>query len=166
MDELINCLQKFDINDPAQKFDNELDLVIGQLNSIKVCNTGDVEWEMLSGNYSKLMYLCDLLTAFPLKTEKFYHSLDLFFSTLDSVNQYYLRELDWWSDEDHINNKCISVKYFLEQSLNISDQTLKMKYILNAYSIFIEIAEYYRKEKYHPELTDQEFLDEFNDDCY
>jgi hypothetical protein len=166
MDQLINCLEKISLQ-PHFDFDNELNDVICQMKSSEISNTNcDIEWEMLSQNYSKLRYLCEIINVFPKKTSTFYKSLDVFFETIDLANQRYLRDIDWYHNEYSINLKCDSVKYFLEQSLNTTDKTMKMKYILNAYSLFIEIGEHFRKDHFVDYIDDQDFLDDFNENVY
>jgi hypothetical protein len=175
MDQLISCLEKCALNEssawrkPDTEFnlDHELELVIGQMTDARITQGDcDVEWEILSQNYSKLRYLCDIIEIFPKKTSTFYKSLDVFFLTIDATNQHYLRDIDWYYHEQSINCKCENTKYYLEQSLNTSDRCMKLKFILNAYSILVELGEYFRNEKYQDLVDDQEFLDEFNENCY
>ncbi len=163
MDSLINCLERFNINNT--NFENELDYITNQMTNVNV-NETNAEWEKLSQNYLKLKYICDLVNMFPIKSERFYKCMGTFFDYLDTVNQTYLRTIDWYCEEDFINTKCITVQTFLENSLNTADHSVKLKYILCAYEHLVDIAEYYRQEKHREVIDDQEFLDIFNETVY
>ena len=162
MDNLIKCLENFNLVDSKQ-FEDDLDSITERMTDMKVYGSNpDVEWRILSQNYSKLRYLCHLIEVFPVKSAKFYNSINVFFQMIDTVNQNYLREIDWECDEYEFEIKCLETKTLLEQSLNITDHLIKLNYILRAYSILVEIAEYFREEKFFDILDDQEFIEEFN----
>ena len=164
MDKLINCLEKFNINENFSNFDDELESVIDNLNDTHIYGrTTDMQWKILSQNYSKLKYIVDILRVFPVKTIKFYRSMDNFFEYIDRVNQAYLRDIDWYTEDEEMYAKCFDAKFLLEESLNISDREMKLSHVFQAYEYIIYIAEYYRKEKHIDAINDENFINTFCD---
>jgi hypothetical protein len=160
MDDLINCLSRINVND-IQSFDNSLDCIIDKMNSTTI-EKNDAEWDILSSNYSKLLYIRELIINTP-NTEKFIRTMRLFLEKIDKINYYYLTEINW----DHVYNddtdyKCSEIKLLLEKSLYIPDIYDKLDLILRSYKILIPIVEYYRNEKYNNIIDDEDFLEQFN----
>ncbi len=161
MDQLINCLEKCSLVQYTNNKDTEFDCLIDSMASTSISES-NIEWAILSKNYSKLRYLVELIIMFPDKSKKFYESVSAFFEHIDKVNQRYLREIDWYSEDDFINIKTMEAKFFLEQTLCTFDPDIKIQYMLSAYDHLVAIAEFYRNERFVDIIDDEIFLGEFN----
>ena len=156
MDSLINAINSFKIleNKSEEIFD---DLI----SKMEILDTSDseIEWDVLKSNYSKLRYLNHLIDnyVFP-ETKKFSRILISILNGIDSMTQYYLKELDWDSEEN-MKEECLETKVLFEKSLNIYFPIEKLKTILLAYDIFIPIIESFRKERFVDLVDDQPFLE-------
>ena len=149
MDSLIKSIRAFGITNDADRFNDSLDSVINQFNSLKTSDP-DLEWEILCKNYSKMRYLKHTLDKHHLNLEtheKFNISLSIYMEKLDKQNQYYLREIDWEKSENHESKL---IKRYLESSLNLSG-TEKLKEILMGYHLLVHVVEKMREK---PELEE------------
>jgi hypothetical protein len=157
MDSLINGLKKFQIN----KDETEFDKLISEF-TILDTDSAEEEWLILKLNYSKLKYLNNLIDTYEFpETKKFISVLKKILKGIDSMNQYYLCEINWERDNNEtIKEECIQVKTLFEQSLNIYYPIEKLKMILSAYDIFIPIIEKFRQETFVEIIDDQKFLEQ------
>ncbi len=158
LDSIIYLLQNTVIH-TEESFEDELDVLIENL-SIDKKSVID-PWITLSGNYSKLRYLYELINFYEIpKKDKFNECLKFFFIQIDKTNQYYLREINWEGDK-RIQKECMEIELLLEKSLNLNDQIVKLKTIIDAYTIFVPLIEDFRKEKHIDYIEDVEFLQTF-----
>jgi hypothetical protein len=154
MDSLINALNSF------QFVENKSEDVFDQLISdfkINLTEDSDTEWETITSNYSKLLYLNHLIDVFEFpETKQFLTILNKVLCDIDKKNNQYLHELTW-EEEEHEQN-FLNIQNLFEQSLYCSKPTEKLKLILESYRILIPIIEGYRKEKFVEYIDDQNFL--------
>jgi len=154
MDSLINALNSF------QFVENKSEDVFDQLISdfkINLTEDSDTEWETITSNYSKLLYLNHLIDIFEFpETKQFLTILNKVLCDIDKKNNQYLHELTW-EEEEHEQNFVI-IQNLFEQSLYCSKPIEKLKLILESYRILIPIIEGYRKEKFVEYIDDQKFL--------
>jgi hypothetical protein len=142
MDELINVFK----NVSVKEFDESVQILIERFEKSDLFDP-DNEWTELSKNYSKLFFLNELIKKHEPMSPNFMKCLGLFMETVDRKTQYYLKEV-WWEAETEFQKDTMRIEKIFEESLNTSDSMLKIKLILEAYSILVPIAEYFRDEKY------------------
>ena len=160
MDDLIKGLKKFKLN--QESCDCVLDESICKLCTLKV-TVEVVEWEKLKSNYSKLRYLNYILESKNINLEsheKFLRALGIFMDYLDSITLIYFREINWETEKEFVD-QAIIIKEKLEKSLNSNDPLKKMKYVLTAYNLLVQIVEKIQNEKFVEFIDDQSFLENF-----
>jgi hypothetical protein len=154
MDSLLHVLNSFTISET--KTESEFDDLISNMENLDTYDP-DEEWDVITANYSKLRYIDHLIELYDFpETKLFVSLLTKVLDSIDKKNQYYLCNLSW-ENEDY-SEECAKVETLFEQSLNQNNPFLKIKYILDAYKIFIPIIEYYRNEKYVDCVDDTEFI--------
>ena len=87
MDSLINALDKVTVN---ESFDEQLDKMIDSF-EVNLDIDYDHEWEELSKNYSRIIYIDRFIKKHKPTNKKFYNIVDTFLCDIDSKTQYYLR---------------------------------------------------------------------------
>ena len=161
---VINLFKKLPITDSSEQeelIDLDLDLLICEIDKIDIRTertiNSEEEFDKFIKNYDKLKEFKDIENNSP----AFKKSFDLFMEKLDSINQYYLKnisfDLNTYSDQNEYNMYDISTvqeivkrsEELLLKSLNVNDSKLKLNLILEAYSNFILIIEDYNYEDYH-----------------
>ena len=158
IDALSESIQRFGITRNEKTFDEQLDFIISKMNNKELLDD-DEDWKVLQTNYSKLKYLYEIINFYNVPTSgKFIESLKIFMETIDRKNQYYLREINWYSDT---STNALLIKENIEASLNTTDPIIKMDIVLKAYQILIPIIENARNEKcnLHVEF---EFVEQFS----
>ena len=163
MDQIIETINQFTIDNNDMDIDNSFDIVMGKLFTLDTVDF-DYEWHLITSNYSKLRYLNDIVKNFYVpETDKFLESLGNFMSVLDRTNIYYLENIDFnYYKDQEIKVKAVKIKEFLEDSLNKSDPIEKLDLVLKGYDLFVPIAEHFRKEKFVENINDSSFLNEFD----
>jgi hypothetical protein len=154
MDSLINALENFTVK---ENFESELDNIVKKLDSTALEEECDREWEDLSINYSRMLYLRKLIIKHNPNHPSFFKCLSYFLTQMDTKSQYYLKEITWYDDpdfDDEYHQECQTIKLNLENSLNTSNQLVKLNYILNAYDILVPIIEEFRKERVEINVDD------------
>jgi predicted DNA-binding protein YlxM (UPF0122 family) len=144
--DIVDLFEKIDIdsNNGSGNIKNSsnIDSLICKINEIKV-HDSDAEWETILNNYENLLKFKNMKTI----SQK---PFELFMEKIDSMNQYYLKNLDLtqetYSNEYHIND-VLSVQEMVKEietslveSLNIKDSTKKLDYVLTAYKHMIRIV--------------------------
>jgi hypothetical protein len=146
--DIVDLFEKIDIdsnleNDSVNiKNSSNIDSLLSKINEIKV-HDSDAEWETILNNYENLLKFKNMKTI----SQK---PFELFMEKIDSMNQYYLKNLDLtqetYSKEYHIND-VLSVQEMVKEietslveSLNIKDSTKKLDYVLTAYKHMIRIV--------------------------
>lgn len=154
MDTLLRALNSCTLSKSMNK--NDFDDIIRSVESLHT-DDADEEWDTLSANYSKLLYLSHLIEfyEFP-ETEKFKEILIHIINEIDKKNQYYLSELSW--DDHAIQEELDFVKEFFEKSLNEQNIFTRIKYILEGYSVLIQVIEDFRNEKFVNYIEDPVFI--------
>jgi len=163
MDQIIETINQFTIDNNDMDIDKSFDIVMGKLFTLDTVDF-DYEWHLITSNYSKLRYLNDIVKNFYVpETDKFLDSLTSFMSVLDRTNVFYLENIDfnYYKDQD-IKIKALKIKEFLEDSLNKSDPIEKLTLVIKGYDLFVPIAEYFRKDRYVENINDFYFLNEFD----
>ena len=158
MDSLINALDKVTVN---ESFDEQLDKMIDSF-EVNLDIDYDHEWEELSKNYSRIIYIDRFIKKHQPTNKKFYNIVDTFLCDIDSKIQYYLREIDWYNNpefEGEFHLEVMEIKENFEHSLNKSS-TEKIKFLLKAFNILVPIIEEFRKERIVIEVDD-EFKQQF-----
>jgi len=161
MDDLINSLEKFAISKNEQIFQDSLNDIINKMNNSKITHNSDKEWVDLTSNYCKLKYLKDLIKSFKTLPDFFMSPFKVFMESIDSINQYYLREIDWHHSDHDIQEDSLQIQNYLEESISTDDPFYKLNNVLSAYSILIPIIEDIRREKYNESISDTYFLKTF-----
>ena len=156
MDSLIESIKKFEINSSD---DLNIDDLISKLDNLTTENIDnpDREWDVLKDNFSKILYLyrcTDLLR----NCDKLKSSLEQFLNSLDSTNQYYLKEIEW--DCELIEDSAL-IKKYLEKSLNENDVFTKLFDIYVSYKLLVDIVEDFRREKNNFDVVPEEFANNF-----
>jgi len=154
MDSLINALENFNVK---ENFESDLDNIVKKLDSTALEEESDREWEDLSMNYSRLLYLKKLIIKHNPNHPNFFKCLGYFLTQMDTKTQYYFKEITWYDDpdfDDEYHQECQTIKLNLENSLNTSNQLVKLNYIINAYDILVPIIEEFRKERIEIEVDD------------
>ena len=160
MDDLLSSIQKFKISKNENNFENDLNDVINKFNNQEF-HDPNYEWETLCSNFSKLKYLETLITDFYIpESDKFLLALEKFMEKIDDVNKRYILEI-YWEDNGSKHEDALEIKKLLDLSLAEKDSIAKMKYRLNAYKMFVSIAEEYRDEQFKHKL-EKSFTTEFN----
>jgi hypothetical protein len=154
MDLLIESIHRFAITQNENYFDNCLDEIITRVNGLSTSDA-DFEWYNLRENFSKVKYLNELLNFYNIsENRKLIYLLDLFMETIDHTTRHYLREINWDSQP--------VIETFLINSLNAGDPLQKLQEITKAYQLLVPIIENLRNETAQIEITDQEFLKNFD----
>ena len=158
MEYLINKLEQFAITKDVITFNNNVNL----LNKLTITELDpDHEWEMLKKNYSNLRYISQLIEHYHYQLNtNFYQLLSKFIDPIDKSTQHYIQNINWENNEDDISSLEI-IKENFDKSLNTSNVTDKIKYILLSYDVLIPIIEDIRLEKYY-EKVDEELQLDFN----
>ena len=147
MDFLIKSLDNFKISNDLNKFDKDLDDVIHLFNK-QVIIDADFRWEELTSNYSKLIYLNDIIKNYYVpESEKFLLTLEKCIEQIEKTNVNYLDEINWEVSQDEFSSSTY-IREELLTSIKSKDPITKMKHILNAYAKLIHIVEEIRKEKF------------------
>ena len=153
MDDLIQTLDKFKLGVSG------IDDVINKLNELSTDNDYNYEWETLISNYSKMKYLKRMESDLS-SSKDLLNSLNRFMEQIDKVTQYYLKEINRFSDPDFIEEGK-SIQDNLLNSLNYNNAFQKMNCVIDAYNILVPIAEDFRREKYVEEIDDSDFIQTF-----
>jgi hypothetical protein len=157
MDSLLNALTTFSVSpNKSQELFNDLLSKVEQLTT----HDPDEEWGTLSLNFSKLKYIDYLITNFDFpESEAFTEYLTSFLKEIDKKNQYYIDTLNFESDSS-IQHEGKMIKCIFENSFGMENPLEKLKSILKAYSILVEIIEEIREEHYTEIVDDDEFIEE------
>jgi hypothetical protein len=162
MDSLLRAMTTFSVS--QTKTETEFDDMLSRMETLETSETcnSDIEWDILTCNYSKLRYLNYLMDAYDFpETEKFNTILMRTLESIDKKNQYYLMELDW--DEDSIRKELNQIADLFEKSLNCNVPSLKLTYIIDAYDMFVPIIEDFRREKFVDHFDNNvQFVEDLN----
>jgi len=170
MDELILSLRKFNFSKNKKDFQSDLDYVIKQFDKQEL--EDDYEWDILKENYSKIIYLNNLVKEYinnlTIKKinndiqDKFNYALDKFMENIDNINIRYIHSIDWEKSKKEFNN-IDQIEKLLNKSINISNSIDKLHTCLEAYNFFIPIVEKLRGQQYdYSEIQDRDFIEDFN----
>jgi hypothetical protein len=164
MDTLIKGLKNFNLNKDVSSFDTLID----SLDDINLGSDSELdseqEWTRLSQNYLKLKYIDSLLDSEIEYPEKFKNLLNSFLQSMDTVSQYYLREIEWALADPEIKEESDFIEKCLGDSLNISDGIEKLKKIIECYNVFIPLVESFRREHVSEiHLEDHDFVKDFSE---
>ena len=132
MDEIIKQFENL-----LHNTEPDIDLLILQIKNIEIDN----EWKKMKTNYFQLKHFEMLIKN--MNQEYFEKNIlkafNLFLDKIDSMNQYYLSQINFDTD--------IVVLEYLEKSLNANDPLKKLEYSLHAYSDIFDII-VSKKRKY------------------
>jgi hypothetical protein len=142
MDGLINALSKINVS-----FESSLDDLIAKMEKTDIEGDTDLNWKELSKNYAKLNYLLILIERHKPDHPRFFYSLNKFMNELDLVTQRYLKEINFDDIDNEYHQETLEFKDALENSLNTNDNTVKLKYLVEAYSIVVPIVEKLNESK-------------------
>jgi len=161
IDSLTQSIQKFGIYKNEDVFDDELVMLMRRMDSVEISDNLDQNWEILQQNYSKLIYLHEMINFYYLpEKSKFIESLTMFMESIDRKTQYYLNQIDWYNAEPEFQKKSTEIHKLFTDSLNQNNPIIKLKSILKAYEILIPVIEDLRNEKCEHYL-DYDFLETF-----
>lgn len=161
IDSLSESIRKFAVTSDKERFDDELDFIMGKMKTVEIDEESDEQWDALRVNYTRLKYLNEIINHFNLPTEgKFIESIKKFMDSIDKKTLYYLQEINWYNSEPDIFKESMEIKDHLEASLNENDPFKRLNSVVKGYKILVSIVEDMRNEKCEAEL-DPSFLDEF-----
>ena len=154
MDSLLRAMENFRFT-PTKNV-GDFDEFISKIDSLYT-NDADDEWDTVTDIYSKILYLNCLIENYDFpETDMFKQVLSNILDGIDKKNQYYLNELNW--DDDELQEELDIIREAFEKSLNQNCSFLRIKYILEAYSVLIPMIEDFRKEKFVDIIEDPEFI--------
>jgi len=180
MEELLESLQNFNITNNKEEFDSNLDYVIQQFNKqdINSFDESDVEWKTIKNNYSKITFLDRLVKDHiynvtinnynnynnynTFNYDKFNLALDKFMGKIDTINKYYIENINWELSKQEFHN-AHQLYELLKKSVMLTNNLEKLDTCLIAYQMFIPIIEQMRGEfGDYSKIEDCEFLKTFN----
>jgi hypothetical protein len=161
IDQLSESIRKFAVTSNQERFDDELDFIMGKMKNVEIDEVSDEHWDTLRVNYTRLKYLNEIINHFNLPTEgKFIESIKKFMDSIDKKTLFYLQEINWYGSEPEFLDDSMKIKEFLEESLNENEPFKRLNSVVKGYKILVDIVEDMRNEKCEAEL-DPSFLDEF-----
>lgn len=161
MDSLISAIHNFSISKNKSTFDDELNEIVFKFEKFDY-HDQDYEWDIIKVNYSKMRYINELIECYEIpESVIFIDKLTEFLASIDKMTQYYLKNISFIHDSDEVQLDCDRIKKLFEKSLNINDIFKKFKIILEAYCIFVDIIQDFRKETFSDHINDPDFLENF-----
>jgi hypothetical protein len=159
IDALTDSIQRFIVIQDPNRFDSELNFIVGKMSDVKV--ETDDKWEILQANYSRLKYLHEVVNHYNLPTEgTFVSALHRFMENIDKQTLFYLQKVDWYDRGSEFYIEAGVIKKCLESSVAQLDVFKKLEDVLKGYQILVCIVEDIRDEKCET-ILDEEFLNEF-----
>jgi hypothetical protein len=77
IDQLSESIRKFAVTSNQERFDDELDFIMGKMKNVEIDEESDQHWDTLRVNYTRLRYLSETINHFNLPTEgKFIESIN------------------------------------------------------------------------------------------
>jgi len=151
LNNIVELFKKLPIDDSENNFNN-IDLLVSEINKIEISDP-DYEFRKLVKNFYKLKEFKEIKN----NSTSFQKSFKLFMEKIDSINQYYLKNIDFSINTNNTNNTNnntnnyydnLSIKdtvkqieELLDKSLSVNDCNIKLDLVLEAYSnliLFIE----------------------------
>ena len=132
---------------PVDDSENNIDLLVSEINKIKISDS-DYEFRNLVNNFYKLKEFKEIKN----NSTSFQKSFKLFMEKIDSMNQYYMKNIDFntnvntnvntnFNDNLSIKDTVKTIEELLDKSLSVNDCNIKLDLVLEAYSnliLFIE----------------------------
>ena len=136
---------------PVDDSENNIDLLVSEINKIKISDS-DYEFRNLVNNFYKLKEFKEIKN----NSTSFQKSFKLFMEKIDSMNQYYMKNIDFNTnvnipfrvkDTNNVNTNLSikdtvkTIEELLDKSLSVNDCNIKLDLVLEAYSnliLFIE----------------------------
>jgi hypothetical protein len=144
--------------------DNILELIFS-IKNISI-QESTIEYSRFTENYSKLKYLKQLFDSLDNFNESiFYKPLKLFMEKIDSVNDYYLTNINLdpgFYDNSDIKPLVTIISKKLRDSLIIKDPLEKLNDILIAYESIVKIYDYTEKDYFIFGFEDPDFERQFS----
>jgi hypothetical protein len=154
--ELTNVIELFK-KLPIDDSENNVDLLISEINKIKIDEIdSDYEFRKLVKNFYKLKEFKEIKN----NSTSFQKSFKLFMEKIDSMNQYYMKNIDFnisvnntsvntFNDNLSIKDTVKIIEELLDKSLNVNDCNIKLDLVLDAYSNLILLIENEFEIKHH-----------------
>ena len=166
MDSLIVSLEKFAIHKDEKKFENHLDIIMGNLNLNNLKEDADLEWDLLKSDYSKIRYICQLLNHYHyILPTKFFDLLKIFTDGLDKTTNIYISLMDEDTNgencDEELRHYYKKIKKYFNESLESKNDVGKIELLLKGYDLLVPIIEDFRREKYYDNI-DEEFKETYN----
>ena len=159
IDALTDSIQKFGIIRDEKSLETELDFIMEKMENVEI--QVDEKWVVLQTNYSKLLYLSELVGFYNMPaTGKFVQSLEKFMDNIDKQTIYYLQVIDWESPDSEFKIESDIIKKCLEKSVQQHSVFDKLQDVLKAYQILVCVVEDFRGEKCE-RILERDFLQEF-----
>jgi len=156
LNNIVELFKKLPIDD-SENNSNNIDLLVSEINKIEISDP-DYEFRKLVKNFYKLRDFKKIENI----SVSFQKSFKLFMEKIDSINQYYLKNIDFSiNDINNINNTNnyydnLSIKdtvkrieELLDKSLSVNDCNIKLDLVLEAYSNLILLIENEFEIKHH-----------------
>jgi hypothetical protein len=159
IDALTDSIQRFGVQRNEDVLESELNYLVNIFDKVGIETTD--KWEVLQDNYSKLIYLKELVNFYDMPGEGiFVTSLKKFCESMDHQTRVYLQDIDWDSRESDFRIEGGIIKKCLQKSLERENVYDKLDDVIKAYKILVTVIEDFRGEKceYHIE---PEFIEEF-----
>jgi len=158
MDSLISALHNFQVTDNKDSFQDSLDLIINQFDSLTHTDS-DSHWELFRLNYSKMLYIQGLIKVIDFtEIDNFEKCIGSFMNYLDIQTQSYLKQIIW----DFENYGEQNIKQLFEESLNLNKPLVRFHTLLTGYELMLTLIEEARGEKFTEILMDTSFVNDFN----
>ena len=160
IDALTDSIERFGVRRNEDFLEHELNCLINVFDKVGIETTD--KWEVLQDNYSKLIYLKQLVNFYNMPAEGiFITSLKKFCESMDRQTENYLQDIDWDSPDSDFTIEGGIIKKCLEKSLERENVYDKLDDVLKAYDILVTIVEDFRSEKYEYHI-EPEFVEEFD----
>jgi len=149
--ELSNVIELFK-KLPIDDSENNVDLLVSEINKIQIDQIdSDYEFRKLVKNFYKLKEFKEIKN----NSTSFQTSFKLFMEKIDSMNQYYMKNIDFnvnvntFNDNLSIKDTVKIIEELLDKSLNVNDCNIKLDLVLEAYSNLILFIENECEIKHH-----------------
>ena len=146
LNNIVELFKKLPIDDS----ENNVDLLVSEINKIEISEP-DYEFRKLVKNFYKLKEFKEIKN----NSTSFQKSFKLFMEKIDSMNQYYMKNIDFnvnvntFNDNLSIKDTVKIIEELLDKSLNVNDCNIKLDLVLEAYSNLILFIENEFEIKHH-----------------
>lgn len=137
MDDLISSMERVVLTPPVVPPTTD-----HPMECMDFCRTDlHAHWVVLKSNYAKLRYMRDIILVNQIRSDRYFKALGVLLGQLDRINNYYLYNVRWSSDDTRVAVICDEIKDMLCRSLSTQDPVDKLRCILHAYFQMINVED-------------------------